>query len=306
MDGGGCRTIRCCWVKQEAGGVFLSIAGRLRYSLSASRPGRWLAQHRPMTNEENPKRKRSIHWWVRRGFFLWAILSTSWLANTVRTRGVDDALLRSGPEVTVSDGPTALTFLPATPDRQAALVFICGAGIHPHAYAPLLRPVADANYAVFVVRLPYRFAPLDAHRAEAVERARALINAHSEIKHWVIAGHSLGGALTARLARTARGLDASFVLIGTTHPRDEDLSTLTAPFTKIYAINDGVAPVDGVMANKRLLPAHTEWVKIEGGNHSQFGHYGHQLFDGTATISRDEQQRLTRDVLLRALRADRP
>jgi pimeloyl-ACP methyl ester carboxylesterase len=247
-------------------------------------------------------RKRSIHWWVRRAFLVWAVLSTSWLANSVRTRGVGEALLRSSPEVTVSDGPAAQTFTPAKPNGSAALIFICGAGIHPHAYAPLLRPIADAGFAVFVVKLPYRFAPLDSHRAEAVDRARALIGAHQNIGHWVVAGHSLGGALAARLARRERGLDAAFVLIGTTHPRDDDLSTLAAPFTKIYATNDGVAPVDGVIANKRLLPAHTQWVRIEGGNHSQFGHYGHQLFDGTATISREEQQKLTRDVLLEELK----
>jgi hypothetical protein len=56
------------------------------------------------------------------------------------------------------------------------------------------------------------------------------------------------------------------------------------------------------MANKGLLPHHTEWVQIEGGNHSQFGHYGHQLFDGTATVSRGVQQAATREAILKALR----
>jgi hypothetical protein len=38
-----------------------------------------------------------------------------------------------------------------------------------------------------------------------------------------------------------------------------------------------------------------------GGNHSQFGRYGHQLFDGRATISREEQEALTRSAILLAL-----
>ena len=194
-----------------------------------------------------------------------------------------------------------MEFLPTGPNRKAALIFICGSGIHAHAYAPLLRPVADAGHAVFVVRLPYRFAPLGSHRAEALDRARAIVAAHAEVRHWVIAGHSLGGALAARLAQSERGLDAAFVLIGTTHPKEDDLSKLDAPFTKVYATNDNVAPYDRIMAGKRLLPAHTAWIEIQGGNHSQFGHYGHQLFDGTATISREEQQGLTRDVLLGVL-----
>jgi pimeloyl-ACP methyl ester carboxylesterase len=230
------------------------------------------------------------------------VFAFSWLANSVRTRGVAEGLLRSSPDVTVADGPTTLEFLPTGPNRKAALIFICGSGIHPHAYAPLLRPVGDAGHAVFVVRLPYRFAPLDSHRAEVVDRARAIVSAHPEVPHWAIAGHSLGGALAARLARSAPGLVAHFVLIGTTHPKEEDLSKLDAPFTKVYATNDNIAPYDRVMAGKRLLPPHTEWVEINGGNHSQFGHYGHQLFDGTAAISRAEQQAVTREVLLEALR----
>jgi pimeloyl-ACP methyl ester carboxylesterase len=230
------------------------------------------------------------------------VFALSWLANSVRTRGVADGMLRSSNDVTVVDGPTALEFLPPGANRKAALVFICGSGIHAHAYAPLLRPIADAGHAVFVVKLPYRFAPLDSHRGEAVHRARTIIGAHPEVTHWVVAGHSLGGALAARLARLDRGLDAAFVLIGTTHPKEDDLSQLDAPFTKVYATNDNIAPHDRVMAGKRLLPPHTEWVAIEGGNHSQFGHYGRQLFDGTATISREQQQAVTRQVLLEVLK----
>lgn len=246
--------------------------------------------------------RRSIHRWVRRGFLLWAVVALSWLANSVRTRGVNDGLLRSNQQVTVVDGPTALEFLPNGSHRNAALIFICGSGIHPHAYAPLLRPIADLGHAVFVIRLPYRFAPFSSHKDEAVNRARALIAAHPEVGRWVVAGHSLGGALAARIAQADRGLNAAFVLIGTTHPWKDDLSKLDAPFTKVYATNDGVAPSDRVMAAKGLLPKHTKWVQIKGGNHSLFGNYGHQLFDGTATISREEQQEVTRNALLEALR----
>jgi pimeloyl-ACP methyl ester carboxylesterase len=91
------------------------------------------------------------------------------------------------------------------------------------------------------------------------------------------------------------------VLVGTTHPKRDDLSLLSIPVTKVYGSSDGVAPADRVVANQRLLPEQTRWVKIEGGNHSQFGHYGHQLRDGEATISREMQQSITRSALLGAL-----
>jgi pimeloyl-ACP methyl ester carboxylesterase len=79
------------------------------------------------------------------------------------------------------------------------------------------------------------------------------------------------------------------------------LSFLTLPVTKIYGSNDGIATPERTLQNKKLLPAHTRWVEIQGGNHSQFGHYGHQLFDGHASISRIEQQAATRQALLQVL-----
>lgn len=91
------------------------------------------------------------------------------------------------------------------------------------------------------------------------------------------------------------------VLIGTTHPKENDLSSLSIPVTKVYGSNDGVAPPDRMFANKRLLPPNTRWVEIKVGNHSQFGHYGQQLLDGKATISREMQQSVTRSALLDAL-----
>jgi len=84
------------------------------------------------------------------------------------------------------------------------------------------------------------------------------------------------------------------VLVGTAHPKHEDLSFLQMPVTKIYASNDGIAPPARLLANRRLLPEHTKWVEIVGGNHSQFGCYGHQFFDGKATVSREAQQEVTR------------
>jgi pimeloyl-ACP methyl ester carboxylesterase len=199
---------------------------------------------------------------------------------------VSDRLLSSTQEVSIVDGPTALEFRPTRPQGTAALLFVCGSGIHPHAYAPLLRPIAESGYRVFIVKLPYRFAPLARHKDEVVDRARTLIAAHPETS----------------VAQADHGLHGAFVLIGTTHPRDDDLSGLDAPFTKVYATRDGIAPVDRVMASKSLLPTHTKWIEIDGGNHSQFGHYGHQLFDGTATISREVQQAVTREALLESLR----
>jgi hypothetical protein len=72
----------------------------------------------------------------------------------------------------------------------------------------------------------------------------------------------------------------------------------------VFGTHDGVAPVSAIEANRHLLPATTNWLRIEGANHSQFANYGHQLFDGRASIYRQRQQELTRDALFAALGAD--
>lgn len=242
-----------------------------------------------------------VHKWIRVCFLLWAVISTSWLTDSVRTRGVDPSMLRSSAAVSVQADASTLTFLPASSNGRPGLIFICGSGIAAEAYAPLLRPVAEAGYAVFVIKLPYRFAPFESHRLLAIKRARDVIAAHPAISHWVVSGHSLGGAIAARMVQTDPVPFSAMILIGTTHPKDDDLSSLQIPVIKIYGSNDGIAPPDRVLSNRRLLPPRTKWIEIRGGNHSQFGRYGHQVFDGAATISRGEQETLTRLAIFETL-----
>lgn len=252
--------------------------------------------------QPKPKKKGSpIHRWIRRGFIAWAIVSSLWLINSYRTQGVDHALLNSDTHVIVQHSGDALAFLPTSAVGSSGLLFIVGAGVAPEAYAPLLRPIAEKGYPVFVVKLPYRIAPLEQHKKAAVSRARAILGSDETVKRWVIAGHSLGGALVCRIAANSPGTVTAMVLIGTSHPKRIDLSDSRIPITKVYASNDGIATVEMINATKILLPRDSRWVEIEGGNHSQFAHYGHQLFDGSPTVSREKQQDITRAALLDAL-----
>jgi pimeloyl-ACP methyl ester carboxylesterase len=108
--------------------------------------------------------------------------------------------------------------------------------------------------------------------------------------NWVLAGHSKGGAMASEFAGIYPNKLSGLLLIGTSHPRRVDLSNLTIPVTKVHASEDGLASVEEVKEFSVNLPNHTNFVLVEGGNHSQFGYYGFQLGSGTATISRKEQQ----------------
>lgn len=291
-------------IEQEETGRTEAVASALRLR----KMGLWHG-HTPNTDAAHTMgdpavtkmRRRPIRRWIRRGFLLWAAVSTLWLVNSMRTRGVDAALLRSDALVTIANGAESLEFVPGASTNRTALIFLCGSGVAAQAYAPLLHPIAEAGYAVFIIKLPYRFALSESHRQAALGRARSVIAAHPHVSRWVISGHSLGGALACRLVQSDPNAYSALVLVGTTHPKRDDLSSLALPVTKVYGSNDGVAPPDRMFANRGLLPKNTRWVEIRGGNHSQFGHYGHQLFDGHPTTSRETQQALTRSALLEAL-----
>jgi hypothetical protein len=71
---------------------------------------------------------------------------------------------------------------------------------------------------------------------------------------------------------------------GTTSLADSSL-----PVLMIYGTLDD-ENVDLVVNNKPLLPEHTVWVTIEGGNRAQFANCGPMPADAVATISSESQQ----------------
>ena len=109
-------------------------------------------------------------------------------------------------------------------------------------------------------------------------------------KTYILAGHSQGGKMAAQFVYENPNLIDKLILIGTTHPRDISLSNSSIPIMKIYGSDDGVADEESIMQNKPKLPSATTFVRIEGANHAQFGYYGFQLGDNSATISREQQQ----------------
>ena len=84
-----------------------------------------------------------------------------------------------------------------------------------------------------------------------------------------------------------------------------DLSSLTIPVTKIVGTRDGLATPDEVQQNAPLLPRHTRWVWIEGGNHSQFGWYGFQPLDRRPRVAASTQRSVMIQAVLDVLRNTR-
>lgn len=238
---------------------------------------------------------------IRIGLAVFWLGVTAWLFANVQARGVDDALLTSSAAVRVAVTDTAFVFTPAADTTGAGLVFYPGALVDPAAYVPMARAVAEAGFPVVVVHLPFRLAPMARHRATLTERTLTHLGADPD-RAWVVGGHSRGGALAATFAAAHAAALDGLLLVGTSHPRRDDLSALALDVTKIYGSEDGLASEEEVRAFASNLPDATHWARVEGGNHTGFAWYGWQLGDQRARISRAEQHAATVRAVVEALR----
>jgi pimeloyl-ACP methyl ester carboxylesterase len=213
--------------------------------------------------------------------------------------------LQSTSRVEVVETADGWAFEPKQPAAGAGLLFLPGGMVEPEAYAPLLKRVAEAGYPARLIRLPMRCACTNAQKSALNEHLLAVLSAKTS-KKWLLGGHSRGAMLAAAFAQEHPQALAGLALIGTTHPRDFDLSALSIPVLKVLGSNDGIASPRAVLANRHLLPPQTVWREIDGANHVQFGYYRHQLGDHAAQIPRAQQQAETLQALLELLNRVRP
>ena len=210
------------------------------------------------------------------GFVIWG--STPQAATDVALQA-----LVSDSAVVVETDPW-LTFSPVGETPQAGLIVYPGGHVDPRAYAPLAREIAARGYRVVIVPMPLALAVM------APDKAVDVMAENPTVSSWAIGGHSLGGAMAARFAYTHPDAVDGLVLWAAYPASTDDLSGFDLMTASIYGTLDGLSTGEKIDASRPLLPASTRWVAIEGGNHAQFGDYGRQAGDGTATIPAAGQQ----------------
>jgi hypothetical protein len=218
------------------------------------------------------------------GFLIWAL-------NPLEASPEALAALESDSQVTVTEGEY-VTFMPANSQPAQALVFYPGGHVDHRAYAVPLREIAEQGYLVILlpVRLNLAFFEINA--------ADQAIPDFPEIGTWVVGGHSLGGVAASLYAKDNDELDG--IVYWASYPADDSLKNSKMEFTSIFGTLDN--GLDSIEASSSLLPSATEFVAIEGGNHSQFGNYGLQPGDNEATISREQQQALAVEATVELLK----
>lgn len=200
--------------------------------------------------------------------------------------------------VTVVNTSYQVELNPARPATQG-LIFYPGGLVDPEAYIPLLAPLAEEGVRVIITRPWLGLAVFNPQAAwYVVDREPPL--------RWYVAGHSLGGAMAVQAVKGKPQLFAGLALLGAYADTADDYSQGTLPVLSVSATQDGLSTPAEIEAGKSRLPADTRYVVLDGGNHAQFGSYGPQRGDGTATLSASEQQARTRAALREWLGLTRP
>lgn len=199
------------------------------------------------------------------GFFIWA--GQYYHAEDVAVQTVQ------GNSSVRTDGN--LTVLSPSVPSETGIIFYPGAKVEALAYLPILEKLKNEGYTCVLVKMPFNMAIFDKNAADKV------IDKMPEIKKWYIAGHSMGGAMAGSYASENKNRVQGLILMGAyiygDYPPEKSL-TVYGTFNSNLEKN--------IHYSQNI-------VKIEGGNHAQFGNYGKQKGDPDATISADEQQNET-------------
>lgn len=221
-----------------------------------------------------------------------------WQFRSFSSQGFDSSLTKTGLKLEILYEDDWIVIRPKSMQSTIGILFFPGGGVDPTAYVPLNRALSEQGIVSVIIKLPYKFAPFETNKLEAVDRAQRAMTQYNEIESWIICGHSKGGEIASMLVKSTQNKVESLVLLGTSHPKRFSLANLSIPVKKIYATHDGIADIQTIKSFSGNLPAHTVWVEIKGGNHSQFGYYGSQLGDDVATISREVQHQKVKDEIL--------
>ena len=183
-----------------------------------------------------------------------------------------------------------------TPGATTALAFYPGGKVQAEAYMPLLRRVARDGADCYLVKMPFNLAVFGVNRVEGV------MAAHPHDR-WLLAGHSLGGAMAARWAAAHPGRLDGLVLLAAypDRPLPEELPVLV-----LYGSEDGVLNRSNLEKSASLLPPDAVVRQLPGGNHANFGSYGAQGGDGIATVTPEAQWEWTAEWIGRMVNGDLP
>lgn len=226
----------------------------------------------------------TLFWGIR-----WATFARPALPESV-------AALESDDLVTVTRDPW-LTFSPEQNSSNTGFIFYPGGRIDPQGYAVLMHNIAAEGYLVVIPEMPINMAVFNPNIADEI------MAYYPDIDHWAIGGHSIGGTMAAQYTDSHRESIAGLVIWASYPAGNSELADSNIPVVSIYGSLDPRVNDNSIADNKYLLPADTRYVRIEGGDHHQFGAYEIKPENDLATIPLADQQEQIIQATLAILQA---
>jgi hypothetical protein len=213
------------------------------------------------------------------GFVIWAETPPTPMQQAF------DAIM-SDSNITVGQGHW-LVFEPTAVNYSTGFILYPGGRVDFRSYAPYAHVVAAQGFLVIIVPMPLNLAVF------GINSANEVIAAYPNVTAWAIGGHSLGGSIAAQYVHDNPNKVQGLALWASYPPSGVDLSKFNITVVTVHGTNDGLVSSTQIDDSLKQLPPDTIRLEINGGDHAQFGWYGPQSGDNPATISREEQQRIT-------------
>lgn len=215
------------------------------------------------------------------------VLAGGFAIYTIETsyRASEEALeALEGSDYVSVENDKYISFSPKDNARSIGFVYYPGGKVEPEAYAPYALALAEKGIPTYIAKMPINLAILSMNAADQI------ISENSEsIDHWIIGGHSLGGAVASKYASDNDQVIDGLVLLGAYPMESADFSSSDINVIMVNGTNDSVVNRANLDEASGLLPSHAVKVELKGGNHSQFGYYGFQDGDGKADMSYEDQ-----------------
>jgi len=231
------------------------------------------------------------------------LLMLGWLTySTQKNLAIpgEDALaaLESNEAVDIEIGDW-IVMRPTSATPLAGLIVYPGANCDIRGYAPVLREIAAQGFLVVAVSMPFDFSIFNPNAADDVRTA------FPEIETWVIAGHSMGGAMAGTYAYNHQDDLAGLIFWDSYPPDYNSFAESDLPIMHIHRAGpDGSVP-QMFLDKKFLFPADSKWVGVPGGMHMYFGSFigGGYVEQQEPGISQSAQIEIVTNSTLEAMRS---
>jgi len=232
---------------------------------------------------------------------MYAYLSITTARNNAAPAAEALAAMESDAQVTVEYGDY-LTLTPAAAGPKTGIVFYPGAYCDIRGYTPIWKEIAAQGYLVVIAKMPFDFAIFSPNAADGVRAA------HPEIEEWIIAGHSMGGAMAGVYADNNRDNLAGVIVFDSYPPGSNSLADVDFPILLFERARLDGSRSQKFIDNANLYPASAELILIPGAQHMYYGSFdgGAYKEEWESGIERDAMQRIVINGITAWLAANFP